>query len=179
MADLSPRPGAPASSPSTPTRKNPGDARDLRNLLEAVLEAVTLPHDTAEHARRMETRADWVRATVKGALAEDPADIGWNADFLRGRLRAEEAEAAEKAAQASVDRAFPNVAAFLADERPVPATDRCGRCRWTFDPNDTSHDGHARHKNTPWCRRCVDNCHDGHAEHVCVICDPKRYGGAQ
>ncbi|CBG71896.1 hypothetical protein SCAB_48451 [Streptomyces scabiei 87.22] len=116
MADLSVRPDAPASSPSTPTQ-NPGDARDLRNLLEAVLEAVTLPHDTPEHARRMETRADWVRATLKGALEEDPDGIGWNADFLRGRLRAEETEAAERAACASVDRAFPAVAAFLADER--------------------------------------------------------------
>jgi hypothetical protein len=116
MADLSVRPDAPASSPSTPTQ-NPGDARDLRNLLEAVLEAVTLPHDTAEYARRMESRADWVRATVKGALEEDPADIGWNADFLRSRLRAEEAEAAERAARASVDRTFPTGAAFLAESR--------------------------------------------------------------
>ncbi|MGJ5826037.1 hypothetical protein [Streptomyces ossamyceticus] len=107
---------APASSPSTPTQ-NPGDARDLRNLLQAVLEAVTLPYDTAEYARRMEERAGWVRATVQGALAEDPADIGWNADYLRGRLRAEETEAAERAAKASVDRAFPLVAQFLADER--------------------------------------------------------------
>lgn len=96
---------------------NPGDARDLRRLLEAVLEAVTLPHGAREHARRMEIRADWVRATVKGALEEDPAGIGWNADFLRSRIAAEEAEAAERAVRASVDRAFPVVAAFLADER--------------------------------------------------------------
>jgi hypothetical protein len=115
MTDLSVRPDAPASSPSTPTQ-NPGDARDLRQLLEAVLEAVTLPYDGPEHARRMETRADWVRATVKGALEEDPASIGWNADFLRGRLRAEETEAADRAARRSVDRAFPTVAAFLAAE---------------------------------------------------------------
>jgi hypothetical protein len=107
---------APASSPSTPAQ-NPGDARDLRNLLEAVLEAVTLPHDTAEYARRLEERASWVHATVKGALAEDPADIGWNADYLRGRLRAEETEAAEKAARASVDRTYPAVAAFLTAKR--------------------------------------------------------------
>jgi hypothetical protein len=109
MTDLSPRPNAPASSPSTPTQ-NLGDARDLRNLLEAVLEAVTLPYAGPDHGRRMETRADWVRATVKGALAENPADIGWNADFLRGRLAAEETEAAARAARASVDRVFPAVA---------------------------------------------------------------------
>ena len=103
---------------------NPGDARDLRNLLEAVLEAVTLPYDGPEHARRMETRADWVRATVKGALADGPADIGWNADFLRGRLRDEETAAAERAARASVDRAFPIVAAFLATERAERGEDQ-------------------------------------------------------
>jgi len=129
------------------------EARDLRNLLEAVLEAVTLPHDTAEHARRMETRADWVRATVKGALAEDPAGIGWNADFLRGRLRAEETEA---------------------DAR---AKAKCARCQKPFDPADLRHDGHGRYASTPWCRSCIDNCRDGSAEHVCRICDPKRYGG--
>lgn len=96
---------------------NPGDARDLRRLLEAVLEAVTLPYDGPEHARRMETRAGWVRATLKGALAEDPANVGWNTDFLRGRLAAEETEAAARAARRSVDRAFPVVAQSLADER--------------------------------------------------------------
>ena len=100
------------------TKPTPAEeARDLRQLLEAVLEAVTLPYDGPDHARRMETRADWVRATVKGALEEDPADIGWNADYLRGKLRAEETEAAARAARASVDRAFPAVAAFLADDR--------------------------------------------------------------
>lgn len=103
---------------------NLGDARDLRNLLEAVLEAVTLPHDTPEHARRMETRADWVRATVKGALQEDPAGIAWNADFLRGRLAAEEREAAARAARLSVGRAFPTAAAFLADEHAERGEDR-------------------------------------------------------
>ena len=154
MADLSPRPEAPASSPSTPTQ-NPGDARDLRNLLEAVLEAVTLPYSGPEHARRMETRADWVRATVKGALEEDPSGIGWNADFLRGRLAAEQAEA---------------------DEREK---NRCHRCRKPFDQDDTAFDGRARYRDTPHCRGCVDACHDGGAEHVCVICDPKRYGGAR
>jgi len=96
---------------------NPGDARDLRQLLEAVLEAVTLPYAGLDHARRMETRADWVRATIKGALADDPANIGWNANFLRSRLADEETEAAARAVRASVDRAFPTVAAFLATER--------------------------------------------------------------
>ena len=101
---------------SEPTT-NPGDARDLRNLLEAILEAVTLPYEGTDRARRMETRADWVRATLRVALQEDPASLAWDADFLRGRLRAEESEAAERAARASVDTQFPTVAAFLATER--------------------------------------------------------------
>lgn len=72
------------------------EARDLRDLLEAVLEAVTLPHNTPNHARRLETRADWVRATVKGALQEDLAGIGWDADYLRSKLAIEDAQAAER-----------------------------------------------------------------------------------
>lgn len=166
--------------PPTPAE----EARDLRQLLEAVLEAVTLPHDGLEHARRMETRADWVRATLKGALAEDPVNIGWSADYLRGKLRAEEAEAANRAARASVNRAFPAVAAFLSTEHAKPvaqadADNRCGRCRWTFDPHDKRFDGHARHADGPFCRRCVDNCHEGSAGHACVICEPKRYGAVR
>ncbi|WP_216587537.1 hypothetical protein [Streptomyces brasiliscabiei] len=156
---------------------NPGDAHDLRRLLEAVLEAVTLPYDTGDHARRMEIRADWVRATLKGALEEDPANIGWNIDFLRSRLRVEEAEAADRAVRRSVDRAFPVVAQFLAEERATATSDQCARCRKRFDSTDTRFDGRARYRETPHCRACVDNCHEGSAEHVCVICDPKRYGG--
>lgn len=138
------------------TKPTPAEeARDLRALLEAVLEAVTLPHSTPEHARRMETRADWVRATVKGALEEDPSGIGWNADYLRRKLRAEETEAADR------------------------VKNRCGRCQKPFDPADTRFDGRARHQDGPYCRSCVDNCGDGGTEHVCVICNPKRSGGGK
>lgn len=163
---------------------NPSEAAALRSLLAAVLDALTVPHDTGNHGQRLAERAMWARTAAKGALEEDPADVGWNTDFLRGKLAAEEAEAAEKAVRASVDRAFPAVARFLADERAEPANhtqaaDRCARCRWTFDPNDKKHDGRARHRDTQWCRRCVDNCHEGSAEHVCVICEPKRYGGGR
>lgn len=140
----------------------PTEADGIRALLEAILEAVTLPDAGLDHARRMESRADWVRATVKGALAEDLDNIGWNATFLRSRIAAEEAEAAAKAAEAA--------------ER---AKNQCKRCRKPFDPADTAFDGHARYRDTPHCRACVDNCHEGSAEHVCVICDPKRYGGGQ
>ncbi|MEV8031408.1 hypothetical protein [Streptomyces sp. NPDC086182] len=125
----------------------------LRALLDAVLDAITLPSGSPDHDQRLLNRALWVRATVKGALAEDPADLGWNVDYLRSKLAAEQARA---------------------DER---ATNLCGRCHRPFDPTDTRFDGHARHGDTPWCRQCIDNCHEGSPEHACRICDPKRYGG--
>jgi hypothetical protein len=62
-----------------------------RELLQAVVEALTLPEGTPDYLSRLADRAMWVRVTVKGALEEDPAGIGWNADYLRSRLRAEEA----------------------------------------------------------------------------------------
>ncbi|MFF3912702.1 hypothetical protein ACFYZB_04325 [Streptomyces sp. NPDC001852] len=129
------------------------EARDLRALLGAVLDAITLPHNTPEYAERIEDRASIARVVVREALDEDPARLGWNADWLRSRLATEQAEAEER------------------------EKNRCGRCRTPFDPTDTRFDGRARHQETPWCRRCVDNCHEGSAEHVCMICDPARYGG--
>lgn len=51
------------------------------------------------------------------------------------------------------------------------AAESCGKCRQPFDPTDTRFDGHAQHKLTPYCRRCVDLCHDNEsADHRCVIC---------
>jgi hypothetical protein len=94
----------------------PAIPEPVRDLLAAILEAVTLPCDAPEHARRMEIRAMWVHTALKGALEEDLADIGWDARFLRSRIAAEETEATERAARASVDRAVPVIAAFLADE---------------------------------------------------------------
>jgi hypothetical protein len=53
----------------------------------------------------------------------------------------------------------------------VEATEACGKCKTPFDPDDARFDGHARHRDTPWCRRCVDFCHDTEiADHRCVIC---------
>jgi hypothetical protein len=132
---------------------NPGNAHDLRQLLEAVREAVTIPYNAPEYALRLQTRTDWVLTTLKGLREGDPDDAGWLADYLRNKLAAEEAEAAER------------------------AKNRCGRCRRPFDSTDPRFDGHARYAATPYCRRCTDNCRDGGAEHVCVLCDPKRYGG--
>ncbi|CAL9369887.1 hypothetical protein SUDANB140_00831 [Streptomyces sp. enrichment culture] len=54
---------------------------------------------------------------------------------------------------------------------PASENERCGKCRQPFDPSDTRFDGHARHKDTPYCRGCVDRCHDNEvADHRCVIC---------
>jgi hypothetical protein len=131
----------------------PTEAAALRALLDAVLDAITLPSGALDHDQRILDRALWVRATVKGALAEDPADLGWNVGYLRSKLAAEQAKA---------------------DER---AKNKCGRCHRSFDPTDVRFNGRARHKDTGWCRSCVDNCAEGSAEHTCRICNPKRYGG--
>lgn len=85
------------SAPESAQVKNLGSARDLRNLLEAVLEALAVPHDADDYRRRLDARAGWAAATIKGALADDPADIGWNADFLRSKMDAEQAEATRRA----------------------------------------------------------------------------------
>lgn len=77
MADLSPRPERTAS--------HPGDARDLRLLLEAVADALTLPFDTPNYERRLAERAAWAKTVVRVALDEHPSGIGWNADYLRSK----------------------------------------------------------------------------------------------
>lgn len=136
--------------PPSPT----AEARDLRALLEAVLDALTLPHDTPDYDERMRERTRIARVVAREALDEDPTRLGWNTDWIRSKLTAEQAEA---------------------DEREK---NRCQRCRTPFDPTDTAFDGHARYDETPWCRRCIDNCHEGDAFHVCPICDPSRYGSA-
>lgn len=60
-----------------------------RELLQAVLEALTLPFDAPGYDRRMLERADWARVSIKGAL--DEGDTAWHADYLRRKLRDEEA----------------------------------------------------------------------------------------
>ncbi|MEU8688810.1 hypothetical protein [Streptomyces sp. NPDC048665] len=138
------------------SKPNPSEARDLRALLAAVLDAITLPHEAPEYAERIEDRASIARVVVREALDEDPARLGWNADWLRGRLAAEQAEAEER------------------------EKNKCGRCRTPFDPTDTAFDGRARHGETPWCRWCVDRCHEStDAFHACPICDPDRHKGGE
>jgi hypothetical protein len=53
----------------------------------------------------------------------------------------------------------------------VEPAEACGKCKTPFDPADTRFDGHARYRDTPYCRGCVDACHDNEiADHRCVIC---------
>ncbi|MET9691470.1 hypothetical protein ABZY81_23835 [Streptomyces sp. NPDC006514] len=63
---------------------------DFRPLVEAVLEALSLPApatfgDRAEHDRILSDRVMYARIVLKSALA-DPSDVEWEADYLRQRL---------------------------------------------------------------------------------------------
>ncbi|MGW0821809.1 hypothetical protein [Streptomyces sp. NPDC002845] len=131
------------------------EARDLRALLETVVEALTLPRDLDAYDTRILRRASLVRVLVRETLTDGPDRLGWNLDYLRQQLAQEDTEAAER------------------------EKNKCRRCGTPFNPADTAFDGRARHNDSPWCRRCVDICGDGGTEHVCVICDPQRYGGGQ
>ncbi|MGW1615755.1 hypothetical protein ACWCQZ_41165 [Streptomyces sp. NPDC002285] len=90
---------------------------------------------------------EWVRAAVAAGLLPAP---GSSPEWKAAAWRAADADVA----------AEPSAA--------------CGKCRQPFDPADTRFDGHARHKETPFCRSCIDLCHDAtDAFHRCVICDAK------
>ncbi|MFE3495286.1 hypothetical protein ACFXOS_19805 [Streptomyces sp. NPDC059175] len=58
----------------------------LRDLLDAVLDAIDIPHDTPDHAKYLADRAGIAVIVARAALAEDPADIPRNVDYLRSRL---------------------------------------------------------------------------------------------
>ncbi|MGW3632278.1 hypothetical protein ACWD7F_19295 [Streptomyces sp. NPDC005122] len=68
------------------------EVADLRALLEAVFEALTVPGDDPTDSRLID-RAVWARLTVRGALDEEPDNVGWNAGYLRRKMAAEEAAA--------------------------------------------------------------------------------------
>lgn len=130
------------------------EARDLRSLLEVVLDAITLPHDAHDYDQRIRERTAWARSAVKGALAEDPADLGWNVDFLRGKLAAEQADADERAKQA------------------------CRACHRPFTPADIN-PATARYGDTPWCRACLAHCENNttNERHTCPLCQHQKAGG--
>lgn len=80
-------------------------AGELRELLEVVREALTLPYDIPDYDRRILDRAATARVIVQGALDEDPADIAWNTDYLRSKLTAEQARAEGSAGSRRGDQA--------------------------------------------------------------------------
>jgi hypothetical protein len=62
--------------------------------------------------------------------------------------------------------------------QPTQTAEACANCRWTFNPDDTRFNGHARHRDTPFCRCCVDRCHDSEiADHQCAVCRTPAKGG--
>ncbi|MDN3023829.1 hypothetical protein [Streptomyces sp. S.PB5] len=113
-------------------RTESGEARELRVLLAAVLEALDIPHpatvgDAETHDRILLNRVMDARVALEGALQRGD-NPGWSADYLRARLgekpatgyRAAGHARAEQEAEAvrrSVDAQFPAVAAFLARDR--------------------------------------------------------------
>ncbi|MEV4915458.1 hypothetical protein AB0K47_01265 [Streptomyces tirandamycinicus] len=118
-------------------------------------------------------------------------DGGGDADVAVEYLRAALSKAVHAAAQLSeaVQRMHSETSPMGLDTRGLPAFEdndqndeepaACARCRKPFDHADLRHDGAGQYASTPWCRRCIDHCHDGSTEHVCVICDPARYGGTR
>ncbi|MFE8944518.1 hypothetical protein [Streptomyces sp. NPDC007856] len=89
MADLA----MPAHERGTTQIPASTEARELRDLLAAIREALALPFGVADYQQRLLERAAWAR-TVADAVLDDPGeDIGWNADYLRGKLAALDAEA--------------------------------------------------------------------------------------
>ncbi|MFF5004128.1 hypothetical protein ACFY3G_14935 [Streptomyces phaeochromogenes] len=133
-----------------------------RDLLAAVLEALDIPFpatigDRETHDRILNDRVMQAKIALRSALEDAPLGIVWTTQYLREQL----AELAPTGYR----------------HHGTPTPPACQRCRKPFDESDTRFDGHARHQDTAYCRACVDNCHEGGAEHVCVICDPQRYGG--
>ncbi|MFJ4550333.1 hypothetical protein ACIP4X_14065 [Streptomyces sp. NPDC088817] len=89
---MSARKAEQAPTPAVGAVAATNEIRDLRALLHTVLDAITLPYGTPNYEARLDDRADWAR-TMRKALDEDPRDLGWNADWLRSKLDAEEKKA--------------------------------------------------------------------------------------
>ncbi|MDX2937658.1 hypothetical protein [Streptomyces ipomoeae] len=101
-------------------------ARELRQLLAVVLEALDIPSpatvdDSEQYHQVLNDRASHARIALVGVLlgGDDP---GWSADYLRTRLADHPATGYRtwddtERARRSIDEQFPAVARFLADER--------------------------------------------------------------
>ncbi|WP_030342241.1 hypothetical protein [Streptomyces californicus] len=66
-------------------------AAGIRALLDAVLDAIDIPHpatvgDTEAHQVALDRRASLAIVVARAALAENPDDYGWNAAYLRRKL---------------------------------------------------------------------------------------------
>ncbi|WP_326659586.1 hypothetical protein [Streptomyces sp. NBC_00385] len=64
---------------------------DLRALLDTVLDAIDIPFpatggDLDKFYALLDRRVILAVGTARGALAEAPADIAWNVDYLRRKL---------------------------------------------------------------------------------------------
>lgn len=147
----------------------------LLDLLTAVRDALDIPHaaTTGHDETRTEILTRRISHTVialGNVLDGAPLGIPWDTAYLRDRLAEHPAVGyvTTEQARAALDAGTP-----WADAVTPPA---CARCAREFYETDQRPDGHARHADSPWCRRCIDQCHDGGADHVCVICNRARYG---
>lgn len=66
-------------------------AEGVRALLDVVLEAIDLPHpatagDDETYRQILDNRVSLALSVARAALAEEPDNIGWNADYLRRKL---------------------------------------------------------------------------------------------
>lgn len=64
---------------------------DVRALLDAVLDAIDIPYpattaDDETYRTILDRRLSLAVIVARAALAENPADYGWNADYLRQKI---------------------------------------------------------------------------------------------
>lgn len=143
---------------------HPGESTlssDVLDLLAAIRDALDVPlahwepADERARERILSARADAARIVVAG-IVDSGHRIPWSTTYLAERTAATP------------------ITYTLWDSAEV-----CGRCGRRFDPADTRPDGQARHRDTAFCRRCVDRCHDSEdAFHKCPVCVPVPAGPA-
>ncbi|MFI0894872.1 hypothetical protein [Streptomyces sp. NPDC020983] len=164
-----PAPTTDAAAKDTRTAGESTLSSDVLAFLAAVRDALTVPRparvaDFAEMVERrhrreelIADRATAVRIAAQLAVDLDPGNLQTHLTALTQTIR---------------DNTAAHPVEFEVREDPeAPAGTACAACRRPFDPADTRFDGHARHRDTPYCRACVDRCHDNEiADHRCPIC---------
>jgi hypothetical protein len=168
------------SRPSGPGWEFPGHAYDALGPLARLVGM--LPQAIEQAIRPVRHTYEHGRVAVDGGGDPDQAMARLLNTLDRAREHAGRLGAAVNEMHSATSPLGVDLDGVPADEDNDQEDDEaaaCGRCRKPFDPADTRFDGAAQYGTTPWCRSCVDNCHEGSAEHVCVICDPARYGGAR